>query len=230
MVKPSLPASKRLGAALAVTLFSITACAGVSSTASAPARSPSSHPLALPPRFPCVYPNSSAIASLANASDSVIDAMVGPGTFSTGPFSTPPAGNWDFPLSRVSILASRPGTVVPTVIGEDGVSTHKMLSPGEYILFLTRSYKSSFFATNGMLGAFPVDAGGVVRRQCANYQDPFHPLAARGTPLNRQRFTSFIPLVLAPKPTLREREREKAKLHRSATPGPGRTTSPARRH
>lgn len=188
----------RCGIILSLSLLGVVACGDAASRA--PVGQASSRSLSrlvpalpLPPDAPCTYPTSSDVANQADASDTVIDATVGPGTYSD-------STEWTFPLDNVSVLLSRSGTPAPTNVSEDGVPSQALLHPGEYILFLTEDPDQSFYVTDGMLGAFWVDAAGWVNMNCPNYQDPPNPLVAQGTLLSKAQFMSDIPSSMAPRP------------------------------
>lgn len=159
---------------------------------SSPARSATVERPPLGLDTPCVYPDYSDLAALANASDVVVRATVATGTFQ----QAGPAGEWSFALSGVSILSYQ-GTQTPIVdrVSEVGVAGDPLLKPGPYFLFLLKDNSDvpgQYFVTNGYEGAFAIK-GVSAMRVCRNAADPLHPLAASGSPVPTSSMTALLP-------------------------------------
>jgi len=137
----------------------------------------SANPIAGPTEPPCVAPSAAEIRDEVGGADLVLTGHVGAAPTS----STAPNGQvFDtFALAVSRVVAKATGITVGSEVNviEAGGGRRNVLSPGDYLLFLTRAVDgTSFFATNGLPGIFSIGSDGqALSRICANVEDPASP-------------------------------------------------------
>jgi hypothetical protein len=154
---------------------------------------------------PCVVPTASDIALLAAASDLVERVTIGVrhATALNAPATSAGPTDWSTPFASVSVIGRKAdptlATATATAMHDFTVADPMTVSPpGEYVLFLTRAHDGTYYTTNGLHGMLRIN-GGTVSVQCANFDDPTHPLQATGS-LSRSALLAMIPSSLPPQP------------------------------
>lgn len=169
-----------LSSALVLTALASAGCSANHATANA---SSTHRVIPLPTQRPCVVPSASDLAALASESSVVVEATIGTAAASKMDLGTGSSALtvYQTPLSAVKVLSHAPNlsaqAAAPTAINGVGFSWSDTLAPGRYLLFVLANGEP----TEGFYGIFDISAG-TLSRHCPNYQDPDHPLAAKGTP------------------------------------------------
>ena len=159
----------------------------------------SANPIAGPTEPPCVAPSAADIRDEVAGADLVLTGHVGAAPTS----STAPNGQvFDtFTLAVSRVVAKAPGITVGSVVNliEAGGGPQRLLSQGDYLLFLTKAVDgTSFFATNGLPGIFSIGSDGqALSRMCAKVEDPASPSTVPGSSMPvLDKVLSWIPGTL----------------------------------
>jgi hypothetical protein len=174
----------------------------------------------LPPALPCVFPEKATdLLSLRSQSDAVVIATV---SESPQIVETPDGGVQSYYTASVSkVVESRSAVQTTLVVAATGGVPDPILSPGQYVLFLTSDITMSDASTtdletyglvDGLRGAVQI-RNGAVHLECPNYADPANRIEASGANAGEalSAFLSMIESLPMPSPET---------PHKTGTPAP----------
>jgi hypothetical protein len=136
---------------------------------------------------PCVFPAANELALLASASTVVAIGQADSAQVFHYPGISTPFTRHTFHLQSIVLGAASSQTLV---IEENGGVPLPILEPAQYVLFLSQG-GSMYNITNGLYGAFPVRAKGVVR-ECPTYSATAAKQEASGSGISLQEFTKTL--------------------------------------
>jgi hypothetical protein len=149
--------------------------------------SPPAHQMFGPLPRPCVFPDANELALLASASTVVAIGQADSAQVFHYPGISTPFTRHTFHLQSIVLGAASSQTLV---IEENGGVPVPILEPAQYVLFL-RQDGSAYNITNGLSGAFPLRAKGVVR-ECPTFPATAAKQEASGSGVSLQDFTKTL--------------------------------------
>jgi len=148
--------------------------------------SPPAQQIAGPALFPCVFPAANELAILASASSVVAIGQADSAQVVHRPGISTPYTRHTFHLQSIVLGAASSQTLVIEEIGDVPLP----FEPGQYLLFLSQT-GSTYYITEGLYGAFPLRAKGVVR-ECPTYSATAALEEASGSGVSLQDFTKTL--------------------------------------
>jgi hypothetical protein len=145
------------------------------------------HHIFLPVVRPCVFPAANELAILASASTIVAIGQADSAQVVHYPGISTPFTRHAFHLQSIVLGAASSETLV---IEETGGVPIPVLEPGQYLLFLSQN-GPTYYITEGLYGAFPLRAKGVVR-ECPTYSATAALEEASGSGVSLQDFTKTL--------------------------------------
>jgi hypothetical protein len=135
---------------------------------------------------PCAFPAANELALLASASTVVAIGQADSAQVVHRPGRSIPYTRHTFHLQSIVLGAAGSETLVIEEIGDVPLP----FEPGQYVLFLSQN-GPTYYITEGLYGAFPLRAKGLVR-ECPTYS-PTAPLEeASGSGVSLQDFTQTV--------------------------------------
>jgi hypothetical protein len=149
--------------------------------------SPPAHQMFGPLPRPCVFPDANELAIMASESTVVAIGQADSAQVFHYPGISTPFTRHTFHVQSIVLGTASSNTLV---IQENGGVPVPILEPAQYVLFLSQG-GSMYIITNGLYGAFPVRAKGVVR-ECPTYSATATLEEAYGGGVSLQDFTKTL--------------------------------------